>query len=367
MSYLRRAQRALDDLDAQKLRRTIRDHRDDAVDFSSNDYLGLSRHGAVVGALRAARRAGSGGARLLAGAHSEHRALEEALAALVRREAALLFSSGYLAALGAIGALAPCVDAAYSDALNHACLIDGLRATKLARTVYPHLALPPRRGPAALIVSETIFGMDGDSIDARALVAGLGSDDVALVDEAHALGIAGAGGGGLAAELDDPRVVVIGTLSKALGALGGFVAGPQTAIELLRNTARTFVFDTALPPAVAAAALAAVRIVASAEGDALRERLASRVGRLRAALELLGRSAEGPGAVIPIVVGDSSEALAVAAALAERGLHVPAIRPPTVPAGTSRLRITLRADHADDEIDALASALAAVLPRPALL
>jgi len=367
LSYLRRARRVLDELDAGNLRRTIREHRDDVVDFSSNDYLGLSRHGTVVGALRAARRAGSGGARLLAGAHPEHRALEEALAELVRREAVLLFSSGYMAALGAIGALASCVDAAYSDALNHACLIDGLRATKLTRTIYPHLALPQRRDPAAMIVSETIFGMDGDGIDTGALVAALGTDDVALLDEAHALGIAGPGGGGLAAGLDDPRIVVVGTLSKALGALGGFVAGPQTAIALLRNTARTFVFDSALPPAVAAAARTAVGIVASAEGEALRERLASRASRLRAALERLGRSADGSGAVIPIVVGDASEVLAVAAALAERGLRVPAIRPPTVPQGTSRLRITLRADHTDDEIDALASALAAVLPHPALL
>lgn len=367
MSYLRRAERALEELEARGLRRTIREGGEEA-DFSSNDYLGLSRHDSVVDALRSARRAGSGGARLLAGAHPEHRALEEALAGLVRREAVLLFSSGYLAALGSIGALATCADAAYSDALNHASLIDGLRATKLARTIYPHLALPERRTPGALVVTETLFGMDGDAADVDALAASLGSGDIALLDEAHAIGTLGPSGGGLAAGLDDARVVIVGTLSKALGALGGFVAGPRTAIELLRNTARTFLFDTALPPAVAAAAHAAVAIVTSSEGGRLRERLASHAQRMRDALARTGRPAAGLGPVIPVVIGDSREAVGISEALAARGLRVPAIRPPTVPAGTARLRISLRADHSDADVDALADALTAVLSRrPALL
>ena len=279
------------------------------------------------------------------------RASETALATLTGREAALLFSSGYLAALGAIGGLASCVDAAYSDALNHACLIDGLRATKLERTIYQHLLLPSQRTPAALVVSETLFGMDGDAVDAGALVASLGDGDVALLDEAHALGIVGAHGGGLAAGIDDPRVVVIGTLSKAFGALGGFVAGPQTVIELLRNTARTFIFDTALPPAVAAAALASVAIVRSSEGDALRVRLVERSAYLRARLEAMGRPAAGTGPVVPIVIGDSTQTVALADELARRGVRVPAIRPPTVPSGTARLRITVRADHTSEEMD----------------
>lgn len=367
MSYLQRAARALADLEARGLLRTIREHRDGVIDFSSNDYLGLGRHDAVVGALRIARRAGSGGSRLLAGAYPEQRLLEAALARLTGREGALLFSSGYLAALGAIGGLAPCADAAYSDALNHASLIDGLRATKLERTIYPHLALPSARRAAALIVTETVFGMDGDETDVRALVASLGAGDVAVLDEAHALGLLGARGGGLAAKFDDPRIIVIGTLSKALGALGGFVAGPQIAIDLLRNTARTFVFDTALPPAVAAAAHAAVAIVISTEGDALRTALAERTARLRGALKTLDRPAAGSGPVIPVVIGDAAETVAISEALARYGLRVPAIRPPTVAPDTSRLRISVRADHTNEEIDALGSALAAVLPRAALL
>jgi 8-amino-7-oxononanoate synthase len=368
MSYLRRAERALDALDARGLRRTIRERGDGVLDFTSNDYLGLSRDDRVIAALHGARRAGAGGARLLAGAHPEHRALEETLATLVRREAALLFSSGYLAALGAAGALAACADAAYSDALNHASLIDGLRATKLPRTIYPHLALPRARASGALVVTETLFGMDGDAADVAALAASLAGDDLVLLDEAHAIGTLGASGGGLAAGLDDPRIVILGTLSKALGALGGFVAGPRTAIELLRNTARTFLFDTALPPAVAAAANAAVAIVVSEDGRRLRERLASNAHRLREALARLDLPVAGMGPVLPIVVGDALEALEISAALEKRGLRVPAIRPPTVPAGTARLRISVRADHSEAEIDGLSEALASVLPRrPALL
>ncbi len=361
MSYLERARRALDELAAGGLRRTIREGRGGLVDFSSNDYLGLARHEAVLAALRGADRAGSSGARLLAGAYPEHSALEEALAALVRREAALLFSSGYLAALGAIGALARCVDHAYSDRLNHASLIDGLRATKLPRTIYPHRELPPKRPAGGLVVSETIFGMDGDAADVRALVGALLPQDVLLLDEAHALGVAGPRGGGLAAELDDPRIVVLGTLSKALGALGGFIAGPRTVIELLKNTARTFIFDTSLPPALAAAAHAAVRIAGSAEGDERRGIVRGHVARLRRLLGELGYGGGGAGAVIPVVLGEADEALAASRALEERGFRVPAIRPPTVPPGSSRLRITVRADHTAAQIEALGEALQGVL------
>jgi 8-amino-7-oxononanoate synthase len=359
VSYLQRVAAALAEIDAIGLRRTIREDHGGLVDFSSNDYLGLARHPHVLAALHSANRAGSGGSRLLAGAYPEQSALEAALAQLVQREDALLFSSGYLAALGVAGALARFAQAAYSDELNHACLIDALRLTPLPRTIYPHLALPPagERSSRALILSETAFGMDGDLLDVAALAGSLHDDDIAILDEAHALGVFGPDGGGCAAGISDPRVVVIGTLSKAFAALGGFVAGPQAAIELLRNTARTFVFDTALPPAIAAAAHAAVRISSSAEGAERRGRLHALAERLRAGLANLGHPVHGSGPVVSLVIGAPQDAVELAQVLASRGLCVPAIRPPTVPAGTSRLRITVRADHTPQQIEALLAAL----------
>lgn len=361
MSYLARVREALAGIDRAALRRTIREQRDDLLDFSSNDYLGLARHPALLAALGEARRAGSGGSRLLAGAYREHRALEETIAALTRREDALLFSSGYLAALGATGALAGFVALACSDELNHASLIDGLRLTKLPRTIYPHRLLPARRAGAALVVSETVFGMDGDLLDLEAFAAALGEDDIALLDEAHAFGLLGPRGGGAAASYEDRRLVILGTLSKAAGALGGFVAGPAPAIEYLRNTARSFIFDTSLPPALADAARLALELIAGDEGELRRARLRANVARLQRGLGELGLRAESQGAVQPVVLGDPEAALAAAAALEARGLRVPAIRPPSVPAGTSRLRITLRADHTLDEVDALVEALHATL------
>ncbi|MDE2573305.1 MAG: aminotransferase class I/II-fold pyridoxal phosphate-dependent enzyme, partial [bacterium] len=295
MSYLNRVSAALRDLESRKQRRVVRERSDASegilLDFSSNDYLGLAEHPAVVAALRAARRVGSGGSRLLAGAHAEHAALERELAAFVGRERALLFSSGYHAALGTILALSAVVDAAYSDERNHACLIDGLRATRLARHVYAHGGFGGvQRGEdlhrGALVVSESIFGMDGDAVDLRALLGALGENDVLLVDEAHALGVAGERGGGLAFGLEDPRVLVMGTLSKAFGALGGFVAGPAVVIDYLQTAARTFIFDTALPPAVAEAARTAVFL--ARESNEARKHLAALGASLRGGLCALG-------------------------------------------------------------------------------
>jgi 8-amino-7-oxononanoate synthase len=366
MSYLARVREALTSIDRASLRRSIREQRDDMLDFSSNDYLGLSRHPAVLSALSGARRAGSGGSRLLAGAYREHRALEETLAGLTRREDALLFSSGYLAALGATGALARFVAAVYSDELNHASLIDGLRLAKLPRTIYPHLALPEMRTDSALVVSETRFGMDGDALDIAAFIAALGPGDVALLDEAHAFGITGPRGGGAAAAYDDERLVVLGTLSKAAGTLGGFIAGPAVTIEYLRNSARSFIFDTSLPPSLAAAARRALEVIGSDEGETRRAQLRANIARLKGGLAELGLAVGAPGAVQPIGLGDPQAALRAAAALEARGLRVPAIRPPSVPAGTSRLRITLRADHSFDDVDALLDGLQAVLETAAV-
>jgi 8-amino-7-oxononanoate synthase len=355
--YLRRIERRLAEIAAaDRLRRVQPQQPRDAIDFSSNDYLGLSTDPQVVQALRNATRVGAGGARLLGGRHREHSLLEEELATWLGRERALLFSSGYLAALGAISTLGSVVDTLYSDALNHASLIDGIRATGLPREVYPHRNLPQPglRNTPALIVSETLFSMDGDSVDVRGLLDRLGDDDVLLLDEAHALGVRGPGGAGLAFGIDDPRIVVVGTLSKALGGLGGFVAGPDRTIELLVNTARTFIFDTALPPALALAARIALTIARKA--DDRRARLDSLAIRLRERLANGGLTVAGDlsSAIVPVMLGTERRAMEVAAALLAQRSYAPAVRPPTVPAGTSRLRISLRSELAVEHVDRLA-------------
>ncbi|MBD5606575.1 MAG: aminotransferase class I/II-fold pyridoxal phosphate-dependent enzyme, partial [Candidatus Eremiobacteraeota bacterium] len=332
------------------------------LDFSSNDYLDMARHPRVRAALSHAR-VGSGGSRLLSGAHVEHAELERVLARWVGRERALLFSSGYLAVLGAVVTLAPFARHAYANAENHACAIDALRLTKLPRTLFAHGALPPAaaRVEPALIVTESSFGMSGIRTDIAALVATLGPSDVAVIDEAHALGVDGPNGAGACARHADERLIVIGTLSKALGGAGGFVAGPADAIDLLATAARTFVFETAPPPALAAAMLVAVEIVAGDEGERRRARLRENVDVLHEAL--LARDvtvARSGGPVVPILIGDAAEAFALGAALERRGIYAPAIRPPTVAAGRSQLRITVRSDHTHAELRAFANALAAV-------
>lgn len=357
--YLERIDAELAELERKGIRRVVRSQSDYAdgvlLDFSSNDYLGLARHPDVVAPLHDATCAGSGGARLLAGAFAAHRALEEELAAFTGRERALLFSSGYHAALGAIGSLARVVRECYSDELNHACLIDGIRLSRLERTVFPHAAFTRTEGEPALVVTETIFGVDGDAIDPRAMLDSMGPNDVLLVDEAHALGVAGEHGGGLAFGIGDPRLVVMGTLSKAFGAHGGFVAGPHQLIDYLQSVARAFIFDTALPPAIAEAARAGVRLARAA--DAERAHLARIGKRLRDTLRARGYRVTGDsGAIVPVVIGEVQPTLELAGRLREMGINVPPIRPPTVPAGTSRLRITLRATHTDAEIERLLAA-----------
>ncbi|MGH7659958.1 MAG: aminotransferase class I/II-fold pyridoxal phosphate-dependent enzyme, partial [Vulcanimicrobiaceae bacterium] len=246
-----------------------------------------------------------------------------------------------------------------SDRLNHASLIDGVRSTRLTRHVYPHRQFPQQgRGrEPALVVTESLFGVDGDVTDLCGIVASLGSGDVLFVDEAHALGVFGPDGRGLAFEIRDPRIVVMGTLSKAFGAHGGFVAGPESVIAFLQSAARAFIFDTALPPAVAEAARAGVRLAHDA-GDA-RARLLHLSARLRKGLVALGyRVPDGSGPIVPVIVGDVTPALELAQRLRKHGINAPPIRPPTVPEGTCRLRITLRATHGDADVDRLLAALA---------
>jgi len=344
--------------------------------LASNNYLGLAAHPEVVdAAAEAARRygAGSGSARLVTGGLALHDELEGRLAAFKGTEAALLFSSGYLANLGTVAALVGPGDAVFSDALNHASIIDGCRLSRACVHVYRHadaghledrLAAWRRTAPAgarALVVTDSVFSMDGDVAPLPDITAACERHGaVLMVDEAHATGVVGPGGrGAVAAYGVDGRVgVVMGTLSKSLGAAGGFIAGSADLCAWLRNRARPFVFDTALPPPTAAAALAALGVLEREPQRPVRARRLA--GRLAAGLRGAGYDvADPPAAVVPVVVGAPDAALALSARLLGAGVLVTAIRPPTVPEGTSRLRATVMATHSDAEIDRAVAAFAA--------
>ena len=327
------------------------------VSFASNDYLGLSQHPKVTAAaIDAVERwgAGSGASRLVVGSRPVHHELELALAAWRATEAAILFPTGYAANLGVLSTLATTGVHIISDELNHASIIDGCRlarANGAITHVVAHLdldacerLLEAHRDSRCIVVTDVVFSMDGDTADVPALIDLCRRHNaLLLLDEAHSV----------LEELpvsdpDGPPVVQVGTLSKTLGALGGFVAAPRAIVDLLVNRARTYIFTTAPSPADSAAALAAIGVLQSTEGDALRSRLRDHVERIR------------PGhrsPIIPIVLGEESTAVAASLALLERGLLVPAIRPPTVAPGTSRLRVALSAIHTDEQIEQLAAAL----------
>jgi 8-amino-7-oxononanoate synthase len=347
------------------------------LSFCSNDYLGLASHPALAAAAAetAARDGfGASASRLVAGDLPAHRALEAALAAFLDRPAALVFPTGYQTNLGALTALAGRDDLIVSDALNHASLVDGCRLSRARVAIYPHgdaraagrLLAAGNRFRRRLLVTESLFSMDGDAAPlGRLAEAAARTDSVLVVDEAHAFGVLGPGGRGLCAEAGVVPGVLIGTLGKAAGAAGGFVAGSRALRDVLVNRARTFIFTTALPPPVAAAGAAAIALIAGPEGDRRRASLAERARALATQLAERGLrlppSSDRFGPILPVVLGSEARALAVAAALVERGLFVPAIRPPTVPAGSSRLRVTLSAAHEPADIARLATALGEIL------
>lgn len=323
------------------------------VSFASNDYLGLSQHPAVIAAAHVALDrwgAGSGAARLVVGSRPVHSELEEALADWKHAERAVVFPTGFATNLGVLTTLGDAGARILSDERNHASIVDGCRLARADVEVYRHrdlghlAALLREQGPdRTLVVTETVFSMDGDA----APVEDLGSlcrDHGALLvlDEAHAVL-------GPDPVLDGVDVLRVGTLSKTLGALGGFVAGAAAYTDLVVNRARSYIFTTASTPADAAAALAALLVLRSTEGDELRRRLRTHVERLRPG---------HPTPIVPVIVGSEERAVAASASLLEHGFLVPAIRPPTVPPGTSRLRVALSAAHSDEQVDALARALA---------
>ncbi len=342
------------------------------VSFASNDYLGLAGHERLRrAAADAAERfgSGSGASRLITGTMAVHRELERRLARFKGTEDCVLFTTGYQAGVGAVTSLAGAGDAVILDKLSHACLIDGARASGARVRTYAHLdmkrlaaaLIKERSARRRLIVTDSLFSMDGDTAPlVEILELAREHDAMLLVDEAHATGTTGPGGRGLVAELGiaelgmaSERVAQMGTLSKALGSVGGFVAGSRPLVEYLRNVARSYIYSTAPAPSATGAALAALDVLESDEGRALLERLRANVSALaRACPGLLARSP-----IVPVIVGEAARTVEAQAALRERGLWVPAVRPPTVPRGESRLRVSLSAAHTDEDIGRLAGAL----------
>jgi 8-amino-7-oxononanoate synthase len=337
--------------------------------LSSNNYLGLAAHPAVrAAACRAIERygCGAGASRLIAGHLELHAAVETKLAGFKGTEAALLFPSGYQANVGTISALVGRGDHVYSDALNHASIIDGCRLSRASVHVYPHrdvraleAALAATEGGQRLIVTDSVFSMDGDRAPLAALAA-LAEEyhSWLMVDEAHATGVLGPRGAGLAAAdgVAGRIDVHLGTLGKALGSAGAYVAGSRVLIEWLVNRARSFIYTTGLAPAAAAAAAAALDI-AIAEPER-RDALARNATRLRAGLRTLGFEAGGDTHIIALLVGDNRATVRLADALRARGVLAQAIRPPTVPDGTARLRVTPMATHDDAQLDRALAAFA---------
>lgn len=344
--------------------RITRDGRD-LWNFASNDYLGLSFHPAIAAAFAdgiAKYGTGSGASRLVTGTSHAHTELEENIAAAKHSEAALTFSSGYATALSAIPVIAGKGDFVLLDKLAHASLIDAARMSGATLRVFPHndmeklgklISTLRAKHPDArlLVVTESVFSMDGDLCPLEEIL-GLCELHGAqlLLDEAHALGLLGPTGMGLAEQLGVQGRVhfQMGTLSKALGLSGGYLAASRDWIDLIINRARPFIYTTAPPPALAHTALAALNLVRSTEGEALRTTLFHNISLLRE---------NHPSAIVPIILGENQAALAASTALAKKGFLAPAIRYPTVPRNTARLRITLSAAHPEDAVKSLAAGL----------
>lgn len=340
--------------------------------FAANDYLGLANHPAIAEALAEGARtwgAGSGASHLVSGHLAPHEQLEAAVAASTGFPAALTLSTGYLANLAVVPTLAGRGDAIFADKLNHASLIDAVQLSRAESHRYPHrdLATLERQlatshAPRKLIVTDAVFSMDGDLAPLPELLALAERFDAwLLVDDAHGFGVLGAQGTGTLAHFGigySPRLILMGTLGKAAGVSGAFIAGSELLIETLINKARSYIFTTAAPPAIACALLKSLELIRTDDGDLRRGRLQAHIARLQNGLaDLPWQLLASPTAIQPLLIGDNTATLALSAALAEKGLWVPAIRPPTVPKGTARLRISLSAAHSEADIDALIDAL----------
>ncbi|HHL39892.1 MAG TPA: 8-amino-7-oxononanoate synthase [Deltaproteobacteria bacterium] len=343
--------------------------------FCSNDYLGLASHRALKEAAAGALErygAGAGASRLVSGTMELHARLEERIAAFKGAEAAMLFNSGYHANLGLLQALAGRDDEVFCDRLDHASIFDGVVLSRARLRRYPHrdmealeAALRRSKARRRLIVTDGVFSMDGTIAPLDEIVAlAERYDALVIVDDAHATGVIGPGGRGTAElfSVESPRLVEMGTLGKALGSFGAYAAGPRPLVEYLRNRARSYIYTTALPPAQCAASMAAIDLVEKDDGP--RKRLAANTALLRGLLAAAGLAPPGDGTpIVPVVTGSNESAVAASRALLEEGFFVQAIRPPTVPQGLARLRITLSALHEASDIERLAAALTGVVER----
>ncbi len=336
------------------------------LDFCSNDYLGLSRHPEVIRSLGDTAResgCGAGASRLMSGSRRVHSLLEMATANLKNHQDAMLFGSGYLANTGIIPAICGRKDAVFSDRLNHASIIDGIRLSGARHFRYRHLDLSHleellvrerKKYRRALVVTESVFSMDGDIADIPALISLAESCDAMLmVDEAHATGVFGAIGEGVAGRDMAHRVdVITGTYGKALGSYGAYAVMSGELKRLLASTCRTFIYSTALPPPVAAAALTGLEIAVREEG--LRKRLLGLASFLRQMLfDTCGLETCGASQIVPVMCGDNRRAVELQQHLFEQGFYARAIRPPTVPEGTARIRLSVTVNHGRDELERL--------------
>ncbi len=397
MSWLDEFDCRLSDLDAQTLRRRRRTVQPETggrmnVDghpllaFCNNDYLGMAQHPALKAAVHAATEAygvGAGASPMVSGHSMASAALEKELAAAVQMPRALYFYAGYATNASIVPALVGQGDAVFSDALNHACLIDGARLSRADVHRYRHADLVQLGELMAsstcrrkLVLSDAVFSMDGNIAPIPGLLSLCEAHDaLLLLDDAHGFGVLGPQGrgalaaAGLVGEHASPRVLYMATLGKALGVAGAFVAGPSLLIEWLLQTTRSYTYATAAPPLLAEALRASLCCVLGADGEQRRQHLRERVVQLRAGLAPgVSPSFDAAGwslmpsetAVQPLVIGSNTAALDVAVKLQDRGLWVPAIRPPTVPAGTARLRISLSAAHEPEAVDRLLKGLYAV-------
>jgi len=345
------------------------------INFCSNDYLGLAADSALSARMiEATQRVGTGSAasQLVTGYNAEHAALEAELADWVGRERALLFATGYAANVGVISALMGRHDHIVADALNHASLIDGARLSGAAKHVYAHAdasaaedALACATDGHRLLLTDSVFSMDGDTAPLAALAdMGARHDAWLAIDDAHGLGVFGPQGAGRVAQagLDSRAVpILLATLGKSVGAAGAFVAGDDDVIEAILQSARSLIFSTAPPPALAAAAREGVAMARA--GDDRRVHLMTLIARFRAGARALALPlGDSDSPIQPLIVGDEARALAISDGLLARGFLVGAIRPPTVAPGTSRLRVTMTAGHSEAHVDGLLDALAAVMP-----
>ncbi len=373
-------QRELDERAAQSLlrqRRTLHSPQSPHIvvdgkhylSFCSNDYLGLANHPRLIAALQEGVQqwgAGAGAAHLVSGHFAPHDELEVALAAFVGKPAALLFSTGYMANLGVVQALVGKGDTVFADKLNHSSLNDAMLLSRAGVQRYRHgdmaqlsaLVAKTRRG-RKLIITDAVFSMDGDIAPLSQLAALCEEHDAwLLVDDAHGFGVLGAEGRGCLSHsgLDSQRIIYMGTLGKAAGVFGAFVAAEQVVIDTLVNHAHTYVYTTAMPAALSKALLESLRLIAG--GDGIRAQLRRLIVKLRQDLaDLPWHLMPSETAIQPLLIGDSREALTLSERLREGGIWVTAIRPPTVPQGTARLRITLSAAHTEDDVNRLTGAL----------